>query len=61
MTVRLVVLLLFSDASVQQKRSMARAMKRHDKEYFFKSTVQHNACDKSAVEQMPVITPSTQL
>ena len=51
LTERLVVLSLFSDASVQQKQSMARAMKRYDKEFSF----------KSAVQLMPLITPSTQL
>ena len=51
LTERLVVLSLFSDASVQQKQSMARAMKRYDKEFSF----------KSAVQQMPLIIPSTQL
>ena len=51
LTERLVVLSLFSDASVQQKQSIARTMKRYDKEFSF----------KSAVQQMPLITPSTQL
>ena len=51
MTERLVVLSLFSDASVHQKQSMARAMKRYDKEFSF----------KSAVQQMSLITPFTQL
>ena len=50
-TERLVVLSLFSDASVQQKPSMARAMKRYDKGFSFKSSVQ----------QMALITPLTQL
>ena len=51
LTERLVVLWLFSDASVQQKQSMARAIKRYEKEFSF----------KSAVQQMPLITPSTQM
>ena len=51
LTEHLVVLSLFSDASVQQKQSMARALKRYDEEFSF----------KSAVQQMPLITPYTQL
>ena len=51
MAEHLVVLSLFSDASVQQKQSMARALKRYDEEFSF----------KSAVQQMPLITPYTQL
>ena len=47
LTERLVVLSLFSDTSVQQKQSIARAMKRYDKKFSF----------KSAVQQMPLITP----
>ena len=41
----------FSNASVQQKQSMARVMKRYDKEFSLKSVVQ----------QMPLMIPSTQL
>ena len=51
LTEHLVVLSLFSEASVQQKPSMARAMERYDEEFSF----------KSAVQQMPLITPYTQL
>ena len=51
LTERLVVLLLCGDASVPIKQSMARAMKRYDKEFSF----------KSAVQQMPLITPSTKI
>ena len=51
LTKRLVVLWRFSDASAQQKQRIAKAMKRYDKEFSF----------KSAVQQMPLITPSTQL
>ena len=47
----LVTFSLFSDVRVQQKRSMARAMKIYDKEFSL----------KSAVQQMPLITPFTQL
>ena len=53
LTERLVVLSLFSDASIQQKRTMAKQMKKFKKKSF-KTT-------EPTVQQMPIVTSSTQM